>query len=68
MQLLFLAWLIFGVGGAAAENCAGETGDMLEACEAGTAIGAGIGAGIIIALWVGADIILGITYLIFRKR
>lgn len=27
-----------------------------------------IGAGAIIAVWVAVDIILGITYLIFRKR
>lgn len=68
VQLLFLAWIIFGVGGAAAENCDGETGAALEACQAGTAVGASIGAGLIIGLWVAVDIILGLTYLIFRKR
>lgn len=67
VQLLFLIWLIAGTSGAA-DNCAGEAGDALEACQAGTAIGAGIGAFMIIFLWLAVDAILAISYLIFRKR
>ncbi|MBE1533684.1 hypothetical protein [Actinomadura algeriensis] len=57
VQLLFLAWVIMG----------GETGsdcspDYQGACETGTAIGVGL----IIALWVAVDIILALTYMVFK--
>lgn len=65
VQALFLMWIIGGVN-SASDNCDGEVGAALDACR--TAVGAGIGAGLIIGLWVAVDVILGITYLIFRKR
>lgn len=69
VQAIFLAWIIFGVSGAAAaDNCAGMTGQQLDACQAGSAVGSGIGFFLVIALWVAADFILGVGYLIFRKR
>jgi hypothetical protein len=67
IQVLFLIWIISGVN-SASDNCDGEVGTALDACQAGTAVGAGIGVGIVIFLWVAVDIILGITYLIFRKK
>lgn len=67
VQALFVVWIISGVN-SAADNCDGEVGELLEACQAGTAVGASIGVGMIVALWVAVDVILGITYLIFRKR
>lgn len=67
IQVLFLAWIIGGTSGAT-DNCDGEVGSALEACQAGTAIGAGIGVALIIGLWVAVDFILAITYLIFRKK
>lgn len=67
VQALFLIWIIAGVSGSA-DNCAGEVGDMLDACQAGTAVGAGIGVGLIIFLWAAVDVILGVTYLIVRKK
>jgi hypothetical protein len=67
IQVLFLVWIIAGAGGAA-DNCAGETGSALEACEAGTAVGAGIGVLMIVFLWMAVDVILGVGYLIFRKK
>ncbi|WP_258939317.1 hypothetical protein [Actinomadura luteofluorescens] len=54
VQIGFLIWVI---AGAQANDCNGD-----QACEAGTTIGVGL----IIALWVAADIILGLTYLVFR--
>ena len=63
VNILFLLWLIAGVGGTAA-NCEGLVGDELDICEAGTAVGATIGAGLIIVLWVMVDIILGILWLV----
>lgn len=67
IQALFLIWIISGVGDAA-NNCDGEVGTALEACQAGTAIGAGIGVAMVIFLWVAVDVILGITYLIVRRK
>lgn len=67
VQLLFLVWLITGVSGAAG-NCDGEVGQALEACQAGTAVGAGLGVAVILFVWVAVDVILGLTYMIFRRR
>ena len=63
---LMLIWLVAGVGGVA-DNCEGEVGSALEACEAGTAVGAGLGAAFIIFLWVAGNVILGVIWLVTRK-
>ena len=67
IQIFFIIWLVTGISGAN-DNCVGEVGQALETCQAGTAVGAGIGAFLIIGLWVAVDVILGIGYLIFRRR
>lgn len=50
------------------DECAGMTDDELEACQAGTAIGASIGVGIIVFLWFLVDAILGILWLVTRPK
>ena len=67
IQVLFLIWIITGVSGNS-DNCAGKVGDALDACQAGTAVGTGIGVALIVAFWVAVDVVLGITYLIVRKK
>ncbi|TDD90465.1 hypothetical protein E1293_03535 [Actinomadura darangshiensis] len=52
VQIGFLIWIIAGVN-----DCNGDS-----ACQ----VGSTIGVGLIIALWVAVDIILGFTYLVFR--
>ena len=67
IQALFLIWIVSGISGNS-DNCSGQVGDALQTCQAATGIGTGIGVALIIGLWVAVDIILGITYLIVRKR
>jgi hypothetical protein len=67
IQVLFLVWIISGIAGNS-DSCADQAGDALDACQAGTAVGTGIGVALIIGLWVAVDVILGITYLIIRKK
>jgi hypothetical protein len=67
IQVIFLIWIIAGAS-SASDNCNGKTGDALNACQAGTAVGAGIGVIVIVFLWVAVDLILGITYFIVRKK
>ena len=67
INALFLWWIIAGVGGTA-DNCAGEVGDALESCQTGTAIGTGIGIIFIIFLWAMVDVILGVIYIVTRRR
>ena len=62
-NLLMLIWLIAGMG-AATEGM--ET--MSNAEQAGTAIGAGIGAMMIAGIWGFGDIVLGIMLLVTRPR
>jgi hypothetical protein len=68
VNILFVVWLIGGLGSAVKDSCAGETGDQLTACQAGTAIGAGIGGFMILFLWVMVDIILLVIFLVTKKK
>lgn len=67
INVLFLVWIIAGVAGVAGE-CANEVGIDRDACEAGTAVGATIGVGIIIGLWAFVDVILGVLWLITKPK
>ena len=69
VNLLFLIWLIGGIGSGVNEaDCEQEaTRALRDACEAGTAVGAGIAAGFIIFLWALVDIILGVVWLVTNR-
>lgn len=67
INILFLVWVIAG-GSSTANNCNGLTGQELDVCQAGTAVGASIGIGIIIFLWALVDVILGVLWLVTRPR
>ncbi|MGK5446450.1 hypothetical protein [Streptomyces radiopugnans] len=67
IQVLFLIWVITGAAsGDTAAECAGLTGDELELCEDAAGVGTAIGVGVIIFLWAAVDIILALTYLVYR--
>lgn len=66
VNILFAAWIIGGIG-AAADTCAGKTGDELEWCQAGAAIGGTAAVGIIVFFWVAVDMVLGIVWLVTGK-
>ena len=68
VNILFAWWLFGGVGSAVSESCEGLTGDDLTTCQAGTAIGAGIGVIFILFLWVMVDIILLVIFLVTKKK
>jgi hypothetical protein len=67
INALFLWWIIAGVGGNA-DNCAGKIGQELEDCQTATNIGTGIGVIFIVFLWAMVDVILGVIYLVTRRR
>lgn len=62
-NILMIFWLVGGVGEATKGMDA-----MNEAQRAGTAIGTGIGAAMIIGLWVFGDIVLGLFVLLTRPK
>jgi hypothetical protein len=63
------AWSLFeGVGSAVQDSCTGMTGDDLTTCQAGTAIGAGLGGLMIMFFWVMVDIILLVIFLVTKKK
>lgn len=66
-NLLMLLWIVGGVSDAS-DNCVDEIGTAKDACEAGTAVGAGIGAFLLFVLWVFGDIILGVIWLVTNKK
>lgn len=68
IQALFLVWIIAGIN--AVSSGAGQDCGTLsaQACSDAAAVGGGIGALLIVFLWLATDVILGIGYLIFRRR
>ena len=67
INALFLWWIISGLSNAA-DNCADLRGQALEDCQTATGIGAGIGIIFIIFLWAMVDVILGVLYIVTRRR
>lgn len=65
IQLIFLLWVILG-----AQSGAGTPDDCgtlsREACNDADNAGTAIGVGLVIALWAATDVILGITYAVYR--
>ncbi|MET8676580.1 hypothetical protein ABZW18_02990 [Streptomyces sp. NPDC004647] len=68
VQLLFLVWIITGAASSSGTpaECSGLTGDDLQLCKDANDVGTAIGVGLIVVLWVAADFILAMTYLIYR--
>lgn len=65
-NILMLLWIIGG-SASTTDSCEGEVGTALDACEAGTAIGAGIGVFVLIVLWAFGDVILGVLWMVTRS-
>ena len=65
VQVLFVIWLIAGINAVSKDTC--STSEYSDACQAGQAIGAGIGIGIVIFLWALVDVILGVIWLVTNK-
>lgn len=64
---LMALWAVAGVS-AVGDNCAGRTGSALEACQAGTAIGGGIGLTLIAMVWFIGFIVLALIWLMSRPQ
>ncbi len=65
IQALFLAWVLFGVGARAGDPpyCDGLEADF---CNSAETVGTTLGVVLMIFLWLAVDVILGISYLIYR--
>ncbi len=66
INAIFLIWIIAGVSSVSSGKC--DATMTVAACNSAKAIGGGIGALLIIFLWVAADVILGILWLVTRKK
>ncbi|MEV2255514.1 hypothetical protein AB0I94_33960 [Streptomyces sp. NPDC050147] len=68
LQIMFLVWIIAGItsAGGTPDSCEGLTGDSLEACENAGTLGTTIGVGLILAFWMATDVIVSLTYLMYR--
>lgn len=64
---LFLVWGISGAS-AVSNSCVGRTGDDLSICQAGTAIGGGIGLTLIFGLWFVGFIVLALVWFMSRPK
>jgi hypothetical protein len=63
IQILFIVWIITGSMANGHAHCNGLSA---HDCAAATDTGNAIGIGLIVALWVAADIIIGGSYAIWR--
>lgn len=68
INVLFAVWLIGGIATAASKSGTSCNGLDQKTCEAAQGIGATIGAGLILFLWVAVDVILGVIWLVTRKK
>jgi hypothetical protein len=66
INVLFLIWIIAGVSSVSSSAC--DPSLSQETCTATKEIGGGIGVLLIIFLWVAVDVILGIIWLVTRKK
>lgn len=66
-NVLMIVWVVGGVS-SVGDSCAGETGDALAACQAGSAIGAGLGVSVLIFIWFIGFIVLGLIWLMSRPK
>jgi hypothetical protein len=67
VQGLFIWWLFAGMSNISQQTAECANQAYSDACEAGTAIGASIGIGMIIFLWALIDVILGVIWMVTNK-
>lgn len=68
-SVLMGIWVVTAIGAVSSlENCAGQTGDALAACEAGTAIGGGLGVTFILFIAFLGFVVLGLIWLMSRPK
>jgi hypothetical protein len=63
IQVLFIIWLVTGAATQGHQHCQGLSA---HDCAAASDLGNGLAVGLIIALWAAVDIILGISYGVYR--
>ena len=78
--LRFSSWLILGFNSwmamalvsalisSTSGSCQGLSGSRLEACQAGAAIGASLGAGLILIAWAAIDVVLVVVWIVTRRK
>jgi hypothetical protein len=67
INALFL-WWILATASNTADDCAYLHGQALEECQTATGIGGGLAIIFIIFLWAMVDVILGVIYIVTRRR
>jgi hypothetical protein len=61
VQALFLFWVIAGANSTSTGDC---TGLSAQECHDATSTGTALGIGLVIALWIGVDLVLGVIRII----
>jgi hypothetical protein len=66
----FVAWIITGLIDPSSSHAQKACGTDLfaQACKDGYSVGRGVAVAIIVAIWVAVDVILGMTYLVWRQK
>ncbi|MCP3423816.1 hypothetical protein [Nocardioides pinisoli] len=65
VQVLFIIWIIAGIGSAGGD--ATDCGSLSqETCNDARDVGTGIGVALVVGLWMVVDFLLGVGYAIYR--
>jgi hypothetical protein len=65
INALFVIWIVTGIASGGSTDCGTLS---VKDCQTAQAVGTGIGVFVIVALWAFVDVILGVVYLVTRKR
>jgi hypothetical protein len=68
VNALFVVWIVSGLATTAESTCGGLTGVELADCQGAEGWGKGIAIALIIMLWALVDVILGVLFLVTRRR
>lgn len=68
-NVLMLVWIIAGAASASHNPQCAHTATLgAHACQSATDVGASIGVGLLVGLWVVGDLILGVLWMVTRGR
>ncbi|MEU4359656.1 hypothetical protein [Streptomyces virginiae] len=67
-NLVMLLWLIFGIAEADNDTGATKPPEVQDACRVGSDVGAVLGVGAIVFLWLAGAVILGVLWLVTNSR
>jgi hypothetical protein len=69
LQLAFVGWIVYALVNSSSQARKACGTDLLaQTCRDAYKVGSGLGVVVIVALWVAVDVIVGMTYLVWKQK